>query len=1026
MLSRKVLFRLTLFFKFQSYDLLFFVIPFLFFQAAAQNYFQQETNYDIHVTLNDREHELNAFEQIEYINHSPLTLNEIYFHLWPNAYRDENTALAKEFVKQGNFLFRNTSEQERGFIDSLDFKIDGKKIQWSLLPDTADVCLLKLDRPLLPGEKIIITTPFHVKIPSAKISRLGHNGQAYYITQWFPKPAVYDRNGWNYFPYINQGEFYSEYGTFDVSITLPDNYVVGATGSQPQGDPEISWLNSKVNETVAMKDFPGDLNFPPSSTTTKTLHYHEGKIHDFAWFADKRWHVLKDEIELPGSKDKITVWLMFTNAEANYWKDSKDYVRHSMNYFSKWIGHYPYRSITLVDVNDAEGNGMEYPGITAIGNYGDRFELEVTMAHEIGHNWFYGMLGSNERKHPWMDEGMTNFLETRYVYTKYSADQQKQMEMFSSGGLFKLFGLERLNHRKIQYLTYLSGARKNIDQSPETPADRVPPENYHADVYYKTCLGFDLLKSYLGDSLFDLCLHHYFDTWKFKHPQPEDLKKVFTEGSGKNLDWMFDEWIGTNKKLDYKISNIKAATDGNEFLVTIKNAGQVAAPFSISSLKNNMLIHEQWINGFREKITLKLHCDSCDEFRIDAEEKIPELCQTNNTIRTRGILKKTEPIRFQFLGKLEDPTVTQLFYSPVLGWNNYNKVMAGGAVYNIFIPEKKMEFVAMPMYAFGTSDLTGGGNIAYHFYPKHSAVHKIQVSVGAQSYSYQHDEFLNEDGSASRSILKFAKIDSRINIFLLPKDRTEKIKYQVELRNIFIHKDVPFFYQNMPSTKEISMFELNAGRTRFNAINPSDLNLKIRANENLFLASIEEKLKITYASAEKCFDIRLFAGNIFYRNTNVQGEDYRFQLSGYTGSADYLFDEVFLGRTETTGVLAQQFVAAEGGFAVPTLFYRSASQWMASVNLKTSLPGILPVKLFADLATFDHASELTNGSSLSFELGAEVNVIKNIFTIYFPLTYSEDIKYIVDQENLNYGNLVRFELHLNKLNPLSLFRELEF
>ena len=922
----------------------------------------------------------------------------------------------------------NAPGADRGFLDSLDFKVDGNNIQWTLLQDTIDVCRLILTKPLLPGEKIIITTPFHLKIPSAMISRLGHTGQAYYITQWFPKPAVFDRNGWNYFPYLNQGEFYSEFGTYDVFITLPENYVVGATGDLVDGEKEIEWLNDKAKETRLITKFSYDMNFPPSSVTYKTLHYHEEKIHDFAWFADKRWHVLKEEIELPGSKKIVAAWLMFTNVEAEYWMKAMEYTKTSLQYFSTWIGEYPYKNFTAVDVNDAAGNGMEYPAMATIGNYGSPFELEVTMAHEIGHSWFFGILGNNERTHPWMDEGLTNFLETRYVYTRYSGDIEKQLEGFGKmGNISKRFGLDKLNHRKIQYVDYLFGARRNSDQPPETPAGLVAYSNYHGDVYYKTALSFDFLKSYLGDSAFDACLHSYFNGWKFKHPAPADLKNCFVATSGKNLDWLFDDLIKTTKKLDYKISGIKLSGDKKNYFLTIKNSGDIASPFSLSSLMNGDVEQTRWFDGFRKKQIIHVPCNGCDAFKIDAAEKMPELDQRNNTIRTDGWLKKTEPVRFQWLGSLEDPTKTQFFFSPVAGWNNYNKVMAGAAFYNIFIPEKRVEYVVMPMYAFGTADLTGGGNISYNFYPANAMVHQIQLRVGAQTYSYQHDDNPYEiPPPGFRNILKFSKIDSRISLFLLPKDKTEKVKYILALRNILIQKDIPFFYYGKSSSKQVSLYEFNIDKIRFNEINPSAVSLKAIGNNNLFLASIENKFTITYNDILKGFDVRLYAGNIFYRNTTLPGEDYRLRLSGYTGADDYLFDELFLGRTETTGMLAQQFVATEGSFVIPTYFYRLANKWLVALNLKTSLPGILPVKLFADIATFDHAGELTNGSSLSFEMGAELNVIKNIFTIYFPFAYSEDIQYIIDREKLNYGNLVRFELHLNKLNPVTLIKQIEF
>ncbi|MDZ7742887.1 MAG: hypothetical protein U5Q03_14385 [Bacteroidota bacterium] len=201
-----------------------------YYDAFSQEYFQQEVNYKIDVSLNDTLHELYAFEKMEYINHSPDTLHFIYFHLWPNAYSNNKTHLAKQsFRLNGKSKLFNEPELS-GFIDSLDFKVNDRQVQWNLLPGQPDICRMELNEPLVAGDTIIITTPFRVKIPKGVTSRLGHIGESYQISQWYPKPAVYDQEGWHQMSYLDQGEFYSEFGSFDVRITLPDNYIVGASG----------------------------------------------------------------------------------------------------------------------------------------------------------------------------------------------------------------------------------------------------------------------------------------------------------------------------------------------------------------------------------------------------------------------------------------------------------------------------------------------------------------------------------------------------------------------------------------------------------------------------------------------------------------------------------------------------------------------------------------------------------------------------------------------------------------------------
>jgi hypothetical protein len=258
--------------------------------AHGKNYFQQALSYHLVVHLSDTENELFANETIEYQNNSSDTLAEIYFHLWPNAYKNDETAMAKQLLENGETQFYYSSENKRGYIDGLKFSVNQQAAVFELDKSFIDIGKLLLNEPLLPGQSITINTPFHVKLPSAKISRLGYLGQSYMISQWYPKPAVYDQKGWHTMPYLTEGEFYSEFANFDVKITLPKNYVVGASGTLNDST-ELSWLTKKAAEIDTTNSF--DTSFPNSDTSSKTLHYTAHNVHDFAWFADKRYHVVK-------------------------------------------------------------------------------------------------------------------------------------------------------------------------------------------------------------------------------------------------------------------------------------------------------------------------------------------------------------------------------------------------------------------------------------------------------------------------------------------------------------------------------------------------------------------------------------------------------------------------------------------------------------------------------------------------------------------------------------------------------------
>lgn len=490
---------------------------------CQSNYWQQEVNFTIDVSLNDKDHSLDAFERIEYINHSPDTLHFIWFHLWPNAYKNDKTAFSDQLLENGNTRFYFSDKEQKGYINRLDFKVNDITAATEDHPQHIDIIKLLLPTPLAPGQKIIITTPFHVQLPF-NFSRGGHDGETYQITQWFPKPAVYDSKGWHPMPYLDQGEFYSEFGSFDVSITVPANYVVAATGELQNAD-EKEWLKQRasftwVPEKKKIKTKGGGIKtiiqkYPASSPNKKTIRFKQNNVHDFAWFADKRFIVQQDTCTLPSGKI-ITAQTYYTKEEEAVWKNSVSYAKRAVKFYSEQLGEYPYNTVSVVQGPVSVGGGMEYPTITVISPEASTRELDITIAHEIGHNWLQGILGSNERERPWMDEGMNSYYERLYekiYYKNNSFEFDMLLESFTAG---------------------------KKDQPIKTSSVSFTEANYFLIAYQKTALWMEYLKTQLGEAVFNKAMQHYYQQWQFKHPSPDNFKKAIEESAGQNLDAAFD------------------------------------------------------------------------------------------------------------------------------------------------------------------------------------------------------------------------------------------------------------------------------------------------------------------------------------------------------------------------------------------------------------------------------------------------------------------------------------------------------
>lgn len=988
----------------------FIIILFCYTSIMAQDgYWQQEVNYSIDVTLNDKKHEIHAFETIEYINNSPDDLSYIYMHLWPNAYKNDETALAKQLYENGELKFYYSKESEKGYIDSLDFMVNNETVKWELDSTYIDIAKITLNRPLPSGGKITITTPFHVKIPKGVFSRLGHIGESYQITQWYPKPAVYDQNGWNQMPYLTQGEFYSEYGSFDVSITLPKNYVVGATGDMIDGENELAWLDEKVALTKEKLHFDlSDMSFPESSTEKKTLRFRQSNVHDFAWFADKRYHVLKGEIELPHSKEKVTTWAMFTNSEADLWINSIEYLNDAIYYYSLWNGDYPYKHCTAVDGALSAGGGMEYPNVTVIGKSNTAFYLETVIMHEVGHNWFYGILGSNERVHPWMDEGLNSFNESRYIQTKHPNSSIAGPS--TTNKMLNLFDLDQYHYRDQSYLAYQFSTRKNLDQPIEEHSAIYTPGNYGSIVYGKSALSFHYLMAYLGEDVMDQCMKKYFETWKFKHPQPKDFKKIIQEESGKPLDWFFNDMLTTTKRLDYKIVSQKKTT--SQFNVQIKNVGEINGPFSLSAIKNDSIVTTKWYDGFQGSQTVELPIGEYDYFKIDATSMIPEVRRKNNTIKTKGLLKKTEPLSLQLIGSVENPEKTQLFWSPTIGWNNYDKTMLGVAFYNSVIPQKRLEYVISPMYSFVTNQPVGSAMLNYNMVPRKSNL-LTQITVGVSGQSYH-------TFNQSNLLTSFEKVSPYVDFHFKKREARNTHSTKLRLREITINEkyssscDDGSCVQGKGNTVR-NYYQILYQHYNQTTLNPYNAVVKLEGAKDFAKLSWEGNFQLDYKKKNKSFNIRLFAGSFLFNDTNHPRFNWR--MDGTSGYYDYLYDHVFLGRNESGNLLGQQFVATQGGFKIPTPVGQS-HKWITAVNVKADIPIPIPVGLYADFG-------YNEAQSFNYNFGIHIPLAKDVFEIYFPISYSEDVKTAIDANALTYSDLIRFTLHLEKVNPFKLIQDID-
>ena len=988
--------------------------------SNSQDYFQQKVDTYIDVELDDENHILRGFEKMVYYNNSPSALNKIIIHLWPNAYKNSNTNLAKQKYSDGSTSFKYADSIDLGFIDSLDFKVNGHKVKWQFLNEQIDISELHLTNPLRPGDSIIITTPFRVKIPSGKFSRLGHIGQSYQITQWFAKPAVFDKNGWHPMSYLDQGEFYSEFGNYDVSITVPKNYVLMATGDL-QNKEELEFLNEKSELTsqlieenkLPVRDSFGrkDMSFPKSSVKKKTLRFVQKNVHDFAWFTDKRYHVLKGEVDI--NNRNVTSWALFTNNEAKLWRRSIEYINDATRYFSKWVGEYPYNHVTAVDGTISAGGGMEYPNITVIGSSGDSKSLETVIIHEVGHNWYYGILGSNERDNAWMDEGLNTYIEIRYMEEKYPNGYENKEEKMKERGISINIPIKE---KELQHISYQFNASRNYDQPLKMGSKNFTQMNYGAMVYSKTGIGFHYLKSYLGEEVFDDCMNEYFNQWKFKHPSPNDIKLVFEIGSEIKLDWFFEDYIKTIKKTDYSLKKVSKIND-QEYLIKLKNVTGYKSPIPIQMINDsNEIISEKWIDGFSKDTTF-VYKTSVKPSRIAIDYNVitTDYNYKNHMARANGIFKFNKPIKFKFLPiSINNNKENLIYYSPVIAGNAYDKTMVGLALYNSSINDKKVEWLINPLYGFGSKKLVGSGKIQTNINTQ-GLFPRIELGYKIRSFQNEHDDLYKEHRWTKQEIFTDLRLKSK-NLRSSPFQN-------VKIRAIKIDdfEADGTFRPMQPKNKTSYYGELEYNLKSRQILKPKELKINYiyGFNENPNLVNslqLTSKIEKSYNKSSDKIRWRFFAGYHFNQDISRQ---YSFYLSGKNGRTDYLYDNIYLGRNSSNQehLLSRQNDNSYGGFKAMDTTLRS-DNWMISNNFKIDIPK-LPIGVFADFGVFK-SSIGENKIKWGYNAGIYTSIVVNeeIIGIYLPILYSENIGESLN--NFKVLQRINFIFNLKSINPFTI------
>ncbi len=515
-------------------------------QLSAQvpaGYWQQQVEYQIDVRLDDQSHAVQGRLKVKYHNNSPDTLRRIFFHLYWNAFQP-NSAY-EQWVKRTrdphtDAKILTLKPDEQGRMDIFTVQQNGVAIDYKVRETLMEVTL---SRPLLPGDSDVLDVAWQGQVPLT-IKRGGRNnsaGVAYTFTQWYPKICAYDRRGWHADPYIGR-EFYGDFGSFKVDITLPKKYVVAATGTLQNGD-KIGY--GYENEGVVLK---------PNYGLVTTWKFQGDNIHDFAWAADPDYAHEKIKVR----DDLVLHYFYQPSADVTpVFQELKKMTTDVLPFIEGKFGRYRYPQFSFVQGGEW---AMEYPMMTLMEKTGPRNGVPETAAHEWMHNWYYGMIGNNENDEYWLDEGFASYAAS-VIMGHLQPDSTAAYRRAS--------------------LNVVAQLGQNVRSTAQTPANfHATSDEYFYNAYPKAEAFLWHLRYVVGGEAFDQAMLRYYADWHFKHPTGDDFLRTMERSSGLELDWLRHYFLNTNKLVDYAVGDW-VADGASATLVALRRVGEIPLPVEV-------------------------------------------------------------------------------------------------------------------------------------------------------------------------------------------------------------------------------------------------------------------------------------------------------------------------------------------------------------------------------------------------------------------------------------------------------------
>lgn len=934
-------------------------LPFLpiLFSCITSTVTRAQHENEIKAFLEDGANEIHVTQKITYSNQSADGLSVLYFNDWTHAYANKKTALAKRFGEEFKRSLHLAKDKERG--NTRITSIVGNNytgLAWERIGNR-DIIKVKLNDVLDPGKSVRLFFTYTVKLPSSRFTSYGFspNGE-FHLKDWYLTPAVYD----------------STWKLYD-NMDLDDHY------TEP--------INTKIVLMFPAKLFLAS-NFAQS---------------DFTDFGEERNVVLKGNgrknCEIVLAKEKrftkhvTPFFTVTTDLEPKKYDDVSQGI--SINKVAQFLngnlGRYPHENILVSTVD--YGKHPLY-GINQLPSfvrpYEEQFQFELKFLKTAIRTFLKETLFLDPRAERWVHDAIANYLMIKYVEEQYP--DQKLVGKLSKIWGFRNFHMAQIGFNEQYTLFSMLSARKNIDQALTTRNDSLIKFNEKIANSYKAGLGMSYLREYLGGKKIDSSIRFFYREHKLKpRLRAKNFKKIIEQFADKEIDWFFDEYVATRKKIDYKIKKVEKAEDS--ITITLKNKRGTNVPISLFGLQKDSVVSQYWFKDIDTSRTFTIPRNGETRLVLNYDQKIPELNQRDNWKTLNGFFSSNKKLKFQFFKDIEDPYYYQIFYVPIVNFNVYDGISPGMRIYNKTFLERPFTYDVSPIYSFLEHTLVGKVFFRYRKYHGKGGLYVSNYSFSGTTSHFQVNS-------------RFTKLTPSISFGWRPDNLISNRRQTLLFRHVNVFRNIDENIMNQIDTEsDYNVFNIRYRDADNDILDYTSWFLDAQHSSGFTKLAFELEYRKLFESNRQ-LNLRLYIGKFLRNKTN--SDFFSFALDRPT---DYLFDLPYLGRSEDSGFYSQQIIIAEGGFK-SRLENPFADDWITTANASTNIWRW--IEAYGDLGFIKNKNE---AARFVYDSGIRLNLVTDYFELYFPVCSNRGWE--IGQPN--YGENIRFVVTLSPRTLIGLF-----